>query len=98
LKRSASISPILRALNFGKAAGPTLKFPVAQLSNVIFTNCDLTSADFSGAKITSADLRGNTLVSLKGVAGLKGATINTEQLISLMPEFAAALGIEVNDG
>jgi hypothetical protein len=32
------------------------------------------------------------------VAGLKGATINTEQLISLMPEFAAALEIEVNDG
>ena len=69
----------------------------AKLDDVSFVGCDLTSADYSGAVLRRVDLRGSTLLSVKGIGGLKGATISSDQMIALLPEFTAALGVEVNN-
>lgn len=69
----------------------------AQLTDVIFTGCDLTAAEFSGTVNKHVDLRGSTLVSIHGIGGLASTTISTEQMIGLLPEFAAELGIVIND-
>jgi len=72
-------------------------FGAAHLVGVDFTNCDLTSADFSGATIKQVDLRSSVVRQIKGIGGLKGATINYDQMITLVPELAAGLGIEVKN-
>jgi uncharacterized protein YjbI with pentapeptide repeats len=72
-------------------------FGASQLVDVDFTNCDLTSADFSGATLKRVDLRSSTVQQIKGIGGLKGATINYDQMITLVPELAAGLGIEVKN-
>ena len=72
-------------------------FSGAKLAGVSFTGCDLTAADFSGALLRQVDLRSSTLGSLKGIGGLKGAIISSDQMIALLPEFTAALGVEVNN-
>lgn len=72
-------------------------FAGAHLTDVTFAECDLTSAEFSGAVNKHVDLRGNTLLSINGIAGLAHATISTEQMIGLMPELAANLGLDVKD-
>jgi len=72
-------------------------FGSAHLVDVDFTNCDLTSADFSGAILKSVDLRSSVVQQIKGIGGLKGATINYDQMITLVPELAAGLGIEVKN-
>jgi uncharacterized protein YjbI with pentapeptide repeats len=72
-------------------------FGAAQLVDVDFTNCDLTSADFSGATMKRVDLRSSVVQHIKGIGGLKGATINYDQMITLVPELAAGLGIEVKN-
>ncbi len=72
-------------------------FVAAQLIDVDFTNCDLTSVDFSGATMKHVDLRSSIVRQIKGIGGLKGATINYDQMITLVPELAAGLGIEVKN-
>lgn len=67
----------------------------AILKNIVFTDCDLTAADFSNAKLTNVDLRGSRLANLRGLTSLSGATISYDQLITLGPELAAALNIQV---
>lgn len=72
-------------------------FGAAQLVDVDFTNCDLTSADFSGVTMKRVDLRSSVVQQIKGIGGLKGATINYDQMITLVPELAAGLGIEIKN-
>lgn len=72
-------------------------FSGSHLTDVKFTNCDLTRAEFSGAKHQRTDLRSSTLAEILGLSGLAGATISTEQMVGLLPEFAAALEIKVED-
>lgn len=72
-------------------------FGGARLTDVIFTNCDLTSAEFSAATLRQVDLRGCTLTSLSGITGLRGGTLNTDQMIGLLPELAAELGIKLEN-
>jgi uncharacterized protein YjbI with pentapeptide repeats len=72
-------------------------FGGAQLTDVTFTNCDLTSAEFAGAHMKRVDLRSSTLASIQGIGGLAGAIINSNQMITLLPEFAANLEIEVKN-
>jgi len=72
-------------------------FGAAQLVDVDFINCDLTSADFSGVTMQRVDLRSSVVQQIKGIIGLKGATINYDQMITLVPELASGLGIEVKN-
>lgn len=72
-------------------------FSGANLTNVAFTKCNLSGADFSGGSYNNVDLRTSQLTSIKGVATLAGVTVDTTQLVGLLPQLALELGIEVED-
>ena len=72
-------------------------FGGAKLTDVTFTGCDLVGAEFANAKLVRVDLRSSTLANILGFSGLGGATIDTQQMIGLLSEFAAELGIKVDD-
>lgn len=71
-------------------------FTGVKMSNVSFSGCDLNGSNFDSAICKSVDLRGETLTSIKGVHGLKGATISSDQLIQLAPLLAAEAGFDVD--
>lgn len=50
-----------------------------------------------GAHLADVDLVGAVLAVVRGIAGLRGATLSTVQLLELAPQFAASLGISVRD-
>lgn len=67
----------------------------SQLKHVAFVGCDIDAVEFSGAKLTDVDLTQSRLVSIKGLQGLKGARITSEQLMNLVPYVAQELGLIV---
>lgn len=69
----------------------------AQLKNVLFVGCVIEAVEFSEAKLQRVDLSGATIVSLRGVTGLKGAIISPEQLIQIAPYLAQELGLVIKD-
>jgi uncharacterized protein YjbI with pentapeptide repeats len=83
----------LRRVHFLRCYLAEADFATAKLVDVSFADCDLTNAGFSGANMTRVDFRGSALLAIKGIGGLKGAEISTQQAIGLLPEFAAELGI-----
>jgi len=70
-------------------------FSNAQLRHVTFTGCDLEATDFVSATCSNVDVTGEDLALVKGILGLKGATISTEQLMLLAPLLAGELGFHV---
>ena len=72
-------------------------FQGADLKSVLFKNCDLSKADFNSCTMGKVDLRGSNIASVNGVAGLKGAKIDTAQLITISHIMASELGLEVDD-
>jgi uncharacterized protein YjbI with pentapeptide repeats len=67
----------------------------ALLEGVRFPDCDLRSADFSNVRVEDTDLRRARLEGLQGAGSLRGATIGVDQLLTLAPAIAAALGFHV---
>ncbi len=72
-------------------------FYQAELKSVTFENCTLSETEFSQAKLDKVDLRTSDLTGIKGVENMKGAIINSTQLIYLAPLLVAQLGIIVED-
>lgn len=72
-------------------------FAGAALTRVSFPGCTFERADFSRAKLAQVDLRGARLDVARGLDSLRGATIDTGQLLDLAPAFAVHLGITVRD-
>ena len=73
-------------------------FSGAKLTRVRFPGCTLTGATFEKATCSSVDLRGASLGITAGFSALRGATIDSPQLMALAPLLAHHLGIEVKDG
>ena len=69
----------------------------ATLAHVSFPGCDLAGADMSKVRCDHVDVRGARLDGLRGVGGLKGATIASDQLVVLAPGLAHALGLRIAD-
>lgn len=69
----------------------------AKLTNVRFSDCDLRGADFTKATTGEVDLRTSRLEDLRGLEGLRGATVESTQLIPLATSLAAALDLRVVD-
>ena len=72
-------------------------FTGAKFTNVVFSGCTLEGAIFDQARCVSVDFRGEKLGFIKGLNGLKGAMISSEQLIELAPLMALELGLHVED-
>jgi uncharacterized protein YjbI with pentapeptide repeats len=72
-------------------------FSGATLTRVRFPGCVLTGATFEKATCSSVDLRGASLGITAGFAALRGATIDSLQLMALAPMLAHHLGIDVED-
>ena len=70
-------------------------FSSAKFEHVTFTGCDLEAANFVSASCKVVDVTGEDLLLVKGLLGLKGASISTEQLVQLAPMLAAELGFDV---
>jgi len=72
-------------------------FGAAKLTRVRFPGCTLTGATFTNATCSSVDLRGASLGITAGFDALRGATIDSLQLMALAPLLASHLGITVKD-
>lgn len=69
----------------------------ADLRDVTFTNCDLSSARFSQCTMERVHFSGCTLEHIAGLTDLSGASMDPADALSLYQEFAAALGITVQE-
>ena len=70
----------------------------ARLRALRMSSCQLHDADLTGGRFDGVDLRGTTIGVIKGIAGLRGAVIDSTQLAGLAGQLAAAAGIAVEDG
>jgi uncharacterized protein YjbI with pentapeptide repeats len=78
---------LLRDADFGGATLKRARFPGSRL----------TRADFSRATLEKVDLRGAELDITAGYSSLRGAIIDSAQLMSIAPMLARQLGIDVKD-
>ena len=73
-------------------------FQGADLRGARFERCDLTNVEFSNADLTGAWFQDCSFERLRGAMAMKGATIGGNDLISLSPAMASAIGITVREG
>ena len=83
-------SPTLTGCTIGE-----LDVSSADLRDVRLVDCTVSSLVLAGARHRSVDLRGAAVERLNGVAGLRGCTISTAQLVGWAAGLAAELGIRV---
>lgn len=72
-------------------------FYCSELTNIRFDNCTLDRTEFSGSKLKSVDFRSSDVSNLQSASSLAGATIDSNQLITLATLLAAESKIEVID-
>jgi uncharacterized protein YjbI with pentapeptide repeats len=70
-------------------------FAMADLRGAHFTECVLAGAQFSNAKLAGARFAGCDLRGIGGMASLAGATIRSDDLLTLAELLADALGITI---
>ncbi|MFN8518082.1 MAG: pentapeptide repeat-containing protein [Chloroflexota bacterium] len=75
----------------------TLDLAGATLRRIAFQRCRIGTLEVSGTTCTHVDLRTTSIGHVNGLEGLRGATIDTGQLIELAPALARNLGIVVAD-
>jgi uncharacterized protein YjbI with pentapeptide repeats len=72
-----------------------LDLGTAEARGLAFEDCEIELLDVTGARLAGADLTGATIGAVRGVSGLRGATITPVQLMDLAPQLAAHLGVKV---
>ena len=90
-------SGTLREVTFEDCVLRDAEFGGATLRRVGFGGCTLARADFTKASCDEVDLRGAELGISGGYESLRGATIDSVQLVALAPLLARHLGIMVTD-
>jgi uncharacterized protein YjbI with pentapeptide repeats len=61
--------------------------------SVRFHDCDLRGATFGHAQFTSSEFRRCRMDDIEGIQGLRGTSLELEQLVTLAPALARALGL-----
>ena len=74
-----------------------LDFYNATLKNVDFIGSTIEDIGFAGAHLKNVDLSEAQIVGIKSATGLRGVTINYEQLTFLAPYFAQELNIDIKN-
>ncbi len=69
----------------------------AKLAKVTLAQCDLRGAELTKATFTDVDLRTSRLEDVKGADALRGATLDSVQVLSVAHSLALALGIKIVD-
>lgn len=69
---------------------------MSKLHHVLFSGCQLTGTDFSNANCDNVEFVSSSLATIKGVPGLKGASVSELNLVELSPLLAAEFGIKVS--
>ncbi|MDN5687560.1 MAG: pentapeptide repeat-containing protein [Brachybacterium sp.] len=69
----------------------------ATAARVAFVNCRAGSVSLAHARLADVDLRGLELGAIGNLEGMKGATLDAQQVTALAPAFAHHLGIRVED-
>lgn len=87
----------LTRVSFINCSLSEVDFQGAELSDVIFQKSQLEKVDFTGSKIKSVDLRSSELINIRSWQSLKGATIDSAQLVAVAPQLAAQLGLTISD-
>jgi uncharacterized protein YjbI with pentapeptide repeats len=72
-------------------------FQGASVRDTRFAGCELIETDFTKAKLSRVDLRGSRLAFAGSMLGLRGAIVDSGQLIELARPFAHELGVLVED-
>lgn len=72
-----------------------IDFQGSELNEVTFQNCHLEKAEFAGCKVKAVDFRSSVLLAIRGWQSLKGALIDSTQLISIAQQLAAELGLMI---
>ena len=67
----------------------------AELRFVRFVGCSIDELTVAGARLTEVDLSGATLRAIRGIEGLRGATVSPGQLVDLAPLLADHVGLTV---
>lgn len=60
---------------------------------VRFHDCDLRGANFGHAELTRSEFRRCRLDDIEGIEGLRGTSMELEQMLTLAPALARALGV-----
>jgi uncharacterized protein YjbI with pentapeptide repeats len=76
---------------------PDADFRATALTDTLIQRCELPRSLWTGARLASARLTETSLDSVKGAAGLAGASIDHQTLQSATLGFADALGVAVWD-
>lgn len=88
----------LRRVQFVDCTLTDTDFINARLTDVEFQSCVLEKTTFSQATCKQVDLRTSQLIDINGWRSLKGAIIDTAQLMTAAPYLAQELGITVRNG
>ncbi|MFF2276283.1 pentapeptide repeat-containing protein [Agromyces sp. NPDC058126] len=90
----------LRDLRFTDCDIEELDLGNARAERVAFDGCELRALAVTGATLRDVDLRGldfTAMSTLDGIAGLRGATLDSTQVALLAPSLATHLGIRIID-
>ncbi|UVT27482.1 hypothetical protein NXT08_07780 [Rhodococcus pyridinivorans] len=60
-------------------------------------DADLRSVTIADSKLGLVDLRGLRIDTIRNMGGMKGATIDAHQAVALAGQFAAHLGLRIED-
>lgn len=72
-----------------------LDLGTVEARDLVLEDSQIELLDVTNARLVRADLTRASIGAVRGVAGLRGATVTPEQLIDLAPLLAAQLGIAV---
>jgi uncharacterized protein YjbI with pentapeptide repeats len=87
----------IRHVSFEDCVLTGADFQGAEIEATLFSGCQLVQADFSRAVMSRVDLRGSQLEPAGSLHGLRGAIIDSSQLLELAQLLAAELGISLDD-
>jgi uncharacterized protein YjbI with pentapeptide repeats len=88
---------VVEQVSFEDCVLTNADFQGARLHATRFAGCQMAAADFSKAELSHVDLRGSELALAGSLLGLRGATIDSPQLMELSRPLAHELGIVVRE-